>query len=115
MDYTIRLDEKGRARVNYECPCGCVAGLIYDRELGPTSAGECCCGRILWVGGDAESEVTRRKEASVKYEVDLSSVNLPWGEVVTAALAVPTSRVRLARSTPQARLLGSLKRRLFRG
>jgi YHS domain-containing protein len=92
MEYTTRLGERvGLAHVNYQCPCGCVAGLTYDREAGAEHLGQCCCGRLLWVGADAESRVTRAQETTKTYEIDRGSVKLPWGDIVTAALAVPVA------------------------
>lgn len=98
MDYSTRLDEENQAHVNYKCPCGCDAGLIYSRDKGTTEAGECCCGRILWVGGDAEAEVRRRQEDTVDYRLDVTIVTLPWGESVEAVLAVPASTLEEERS-----------------
>src|SRR6266496_5601794 len=43
LDYTTRLDDDPRkAHINYQCPCGCMAGILYDRETGPAELGECC-------------------------------------------------------------------------
>jgi YHS domain-containing protein len=46
------------------------------------------------VGDAAEATVTSKFEPGVAYDIDLSSVTLPWGETKTAALAVPTLRVK---------------------
>lgn len=93
MDYTTRLDEKGQAHVNYKCPCGCEAGLIYEREHGAQHLGQCCCGRLLWVGEDAEAMVRSHYQDGVEYDVELSNVVLPWGEEQTVALGVPQPAV----------------------
>ena len=89
MDYRTRLDETGQAHVNYKCPCGCEAGLIYDREEGSQHLGTCCCGRLLWVGPQAAAVVRSHRRGGLDYEVDIGRLTLPWGEEQEAALAVP--------------------------
>lgn len=90
MDYTTRLGDKPtEAHVNYQCPCGCVAGLMYERDRGAQHLGQCCCGRLLWVGDDAEAMVRGRYRAGAEYELVLGRVMLPWGEEKIAALGVP--------------------------
>jgi Cu+-exporting ATPase len=91
MQYTSKLgDRSSQAHVNYQCPCGCTAGLTYDRQTGSEHLGRCCCGRLLWVGADAEAHVKAAGEAATAYEIDRGVVTLPWGERVPAALAVPS-------------------------
>lgn len=90
MEYTTRMGSgPRRAHVNYQCPCGCIGGVIYsaDREL--SKAGACCCGRKLWVGEDAEERVKLYLEAGKEYDWDLGTVTLPWGEVAQTAMAWP--------------------------
>jgi len=108
MQYTTRLgDQPTLAHVNYECPCGCTAGLTYDRRSGAEHLGRCCCGRLLWVGHDAEARVLEGQEAGKTYELDRGTVTMPWGENVGAALAVPAA---LLASGPAAPVLPSLVR-----
>ena len=91
MNYTTRLGERPTlAHVNYECPCGCVAGLTYDRESGSEHVGHCCCGRILWVGDDVESIVAADQEAGRSYFYESDALTLPWGDREIAFLAVPS-------------------------
>ena len=98
MEYTSRFgDRPSQAHVNYQCQCGCAAGLTYDRTSGPEHLGQCCCGRLLWVGEDAEATVRSHAEAGVDYEVDLGSVTLPWGESAKTALAVPVDAAGASR------------------
>ena len=90
MDYTTRLGDKStEAHINYQCPCGCVAGLMYERDEGALHLGQCCCGRLLWVGNDAEAAVRGHYRDGADYELDLGRVTLPWGEEKPVALAVP--------------------------
>jgi YHS domain-containing protein len=92
MNYTTRLGDRSTlAHLNYQCPCGCVAGLTYDRHAGAEHLGRCCCGRLLWVGPDAEAQVRDAQEAGRPYDIELGEVTLPWGELVKAALAVPVA------------------------
>jgi YHS domain-containing protein len=91
MKYTTRIGERpGLAHVNYDCPCGCIAGLTYDRESGSEHVGHCCCGRILWVGDDAQAVVAADQEAGRTYFYESDAVTLPWGDMQTAWLAVPS-------------------------
>jgi Cu+-exporting ATPase len=95
MQYTTRLgDLETEAHINYNCPCGCVAGLIYNRGEGAAHLGRCCCGRLLWVGGSDVQAVVRSHAADdVAYEFELDAVTLPWGEEVRTALAAPGKRL----------------------
>jgi len=97
MEYTTRTGDKAtEAHVNYQCPCGCTAGLIYDREVGSTELGQCCCGRLLWVGARADDVISFFYEDGIEYNLDMGSVTLPWGESVQTALAVPASELERA-------------------
>jgi len=90
MQYTVRTgDRPEEAHINYACPCGCTAGLIYERASGPMEVGECCCGRLLSAGVAGEATVRSNFGTGVVYELELDNVTLPWGETVMMALAVP--------------------------
>ena len=94
MEYTSRVgDRPTQAHVNYNCPCGCVAGLTYDREAGSEHLGQCCCGRILWVGTEAEEVVRGSFDSSKDYRLDVGAVVLPWRESQPAVLAEPLEAV----------------------
>jgi YHS domain-containing protein len=95
MEYTIRIaDNPDEAHINYQCPCGCTAGLMYRRESGSLHMGACCCGRLLWLGADGEPVVSSSYEAGIGYTLDINSVTLPWGEITTAFLAVPSRSLK---------------------
>lgn len=103
MDYTTRRgDRPTEAHVNYQCPCGCVAGLIYERDGGAQHLGQCCCGRLLWVGDNAESVVRRNFQEDADYELDRGCVTLPWGEEKTAVLGVPLAALATERAKREA-------------
>ncbi len=90
MEYTTRIGSgPDRAHVNYQCPCGCIGGVIYRSGKALTKAGACCCGRKLWVGANGEASIKPYLTDGVDYEWDLGSVTLPWGEVAQTAMAWP--------------------------
>jgi YHS domain-containing protein len=92
MEYTTRMGSgPGRAHVNYQCPCSCIGGVIYNTEKPLSKAGHCCCGRVLWVGADAEAKLRETLDPNVEYEWDLGNVALPWGEVAQTAMAWPAA------------------------
>lgn len=94
MEYTTRIGKDPKsAHVNYQCPCGCVGGVIYRAELPLNKAGACCCGRMLWVGDDAEARLKLHLDGSLEYVWELDTVTLPWGVVAPTALARPTEAV----------------------
>jgi YHS domain-containing protein len=89
MDYQTRVgDAPGEAHINYDCPCGCVAG-VYHRTSGESEIGECCCGSVMAVGAHAEARISPRLARSRRYDYDISTATLPWGESVVTVLAVP--------------------------
>jgi len=101
MEYTTQIaDNPDEAHVNYQCPCGCTAGLMYKRQSGSLHVGACCCGRLLWLGPDGETVVTSRYESGTGYTLDINDVTLPWGETTTAFLAVPSRSLKDV-ATPQ--------------
>ena len=90
MDYTTKIgDWPTEVHINYQCPCGCNAGLIYDGDSKATELGQCCCGRLLWAGDAADQMIGVFYEEGVEYKLDVGSVTLPWGDKVTVALAAP--------------------------
>lgn len=90
MHYTTKIsDGPNRADINYSCPCGCTAGILYEKELGPVELGDCCCGRLLSAGPEADDRVRSHLKPDTEYEIDRGTVTLPWGETVLMVLAVP--------------------------
>jgi YHS domain-containing protein len=103
MDYTTKLGDKAtEAHVNYQCPCGCVAGLIYERDQGSQHLGQCCCGRLLWVGDDAEAVVRSHYKDGANYKLDVGRVTLPWAEERQTALAEPLEALARERAKREA-------------
>jgi Cu+-exporting ATPase len=69
--------------------------VIFNQGEGATHLGRCCCGRLLWVGGaDAVAVVRSHRERETDYFEERDLITLPWGEDVTAALAVPVKRLQ---------------------
>ena len=92
MEYTTRMGSgPGRAHVNYQCPCSCIGGVIYNRAKPLVKAGACCCGRLLWVGPDARAHIENVLAPDIEYEFDFGAAILPWGENVETAMAWPAS------------------------
>lgn len=103
MQYTTKIgDRSTQSHVNYQCPCGCTAGLMYDREQGSEHLGMCCCGRLLWVGADAEATVRASFAEGRTYQLEHGEVGLPWGESVPAVLAVPDDAMAKERAKLEA-------------
>ncbi len=98
MDYTTKIgDRPTQAHINYQCPCGCVAGLTFDQAEGSEHLGMCCCGRLLWLGPAAHEVVTRSFREGIEYLVDRGTVTLPWGDDVPSALAIPVEQLAVER------------------
>lgn len=86
--YTVTATDKG-ADLNYSCPCGCTAGFALDRSVGDQHAEGCCCGREMLV---APANAEARLKAGLSggdYRFDLQTVEMPWGQPMQAAIAIP--------------------------
>jgi copper chaperone CopZ len=77
------------ADVNYACPCSCEAGFALDRSQSEQSPESCCCGRQILVGADAEHRLREVLEEPAAFSFDLQTVEMPWGQPLSVALAVP--------------------------
>ncbi len=91
MEYRTELASRGAriAHVNYDCPCSCVGGVIYRADAPQEEPSSCCCGRLLMVGSGAEARLRALLPPDLRYDVDLGTVTLPWGEQAETALAIP--------------------------
>lgn len=86
--YTVAATDKG-ADLNYACPCGCTAGFALDRADGDQHAEGCCCGRQMLVApADAEARLKADLNGG-DYRFDLQTVEMPWGQPMQAAIAIP--------------------------
>ncbi len=86
--YTVTATDKG-ADINYACPCGCTAGFAFDRSVADQHAEGCCCGRQMLVAPtDAEVRLKGGLNGG-DYRFDLQTVEMPWGQPMQAAIAIP--------------------------
>ena len=86
--YTVTATDKG-ADLNYSCPCGCTAGFAFDRSDANQHAEGCCCGRQMLVApADAEARLKAGLNGG-EYRFDLQTVEMPWGQPMQAAIAIP--------------------------
>ena len=86
--YRVTKTDVG-ADVNYACTCSCEAGFALDRSKAEQSPESCCCGRQILVGADAEHRLRAVLETPSTYSFDLQTVEMPWGQPMSVALAVP--------------------------
>ncbi len=89
-EYRVTKTEAG-ADVNYACPCSCDAGFALDRARADQAPESCCCGRQVLVGAGAEQRLRAALEAPEGYTFDLQTVEMPWGQPMAVALAIPRS------------------------
>jgi copper chaperone CopZ len=86
--YTVTATDKG-ADLNYSCPCGCTAGFAFNRGDSDQHAEGCCCGREMLA---APANAEERLKAGLKggdYRFDVQTVEMPWGQPMQAAIAIP--------------------------
>jgi len=86
--YRVTPTDAG-AEINYDCPCGCVAGFAFDRAIANADPESCCCGRTMLVGGGAEERLRSGLGEQDSYRFDLQTVTMPWGQPMEVALAIP--------------------------
>lgn len=90
MEYSTRQDDTtAEIHINYGCPCGCTAGVVYNPASRQSEVGRCCCGRVLVAGPNAGRRLATLLPDSEVFDLDLGAATLPWGERVATALAVP--------------------------
>ncbi len=82
--FTIEKSAEG-ASVTYTCPCGSTTEhYTYDRSKAEQAVGSCCDHHLLIQAGAAE---TLRDRLGDAYEVNVQSVQMPWGQPMEAAFA----------------------------
>jgi copper chaperone CopZ len=86
--YRVTRTEAG-ADVNYACPCSCDAGFALDRAKAAQDPESCCCGRQILVGRDAEARLRAALPSPSDFRFDVQTVEMPWGQPLSVALAVP--------------------------
>lgn len=86
--YRVTRTEAG-ADVNYACPCSCEAGFALDRSRTEQAPESCCCGRRILVGADAEARLRVHLDSLEAYAFDIQTLEMPWGQPLAVALAIP--------------------------
>jgi len=83
-EFTIEKSVEG-ASVTYTCPCGSTTEhYTYDRSKPEQAVGSCCDHHLLIQGNAGQSLRDRLGDA---YEVNVQSVQMPWGQPMEAAFA----------------------------
>lgn len=86
--YRITPTDVG-AEVNYDCPCGCVAGFAFNRAVADAEPESCCCGRTMLVGRAADGRLRAALTDPDAYRFDIQTLTMPWGQPIEAVLAIP--------------------------
>jgi len=86
--YRVTPTDAG-AEINYDCPCGCVAGFAFNRAVSAAEPESCCCGRTMLVGRTAEERLRGTLAKAEAYDFDVQMVTMPWGQPMEVALAIP--------------------------
>lgn len=77
------------ANVNYDCYCGCDAGIAVDRAQDDQAAESCCCGNLIAVGDDAHQRLHAQIDSPDAFRIDVQQIAMPWGESTDVAVAIP--------------------------
>jgi hypothetical protein len=83
--------------VRYDCQCGCKPRARYTQGTDEANHEHCCCGRVHFVGVQAEERLhayleerrTQGEDAEMVYTSYAQTVQAPWGEPVAVAYALP--------------------------
>jgi copper chaperone CopZ len=86
--YRVTPTDAG-AEINYDCPCGCVAGFAFNRAVASSEPESCCCGRTMLAGRSAEERLRGGLNQPDAYRFDVQHVTMPWGQPMEVALATP--------------------------
>lgn len=86
--YRVTSSDAG-AEINYDCPCGCVAGFAFNRATAKQEPESCCCGRTMLAGRNASERLQSPVGDAGDFAFDIQTFTMPWGQPVEAALAIP--------------------------
>ena len=99
VEFVVRtpMNKPDVVEVRYDCDCGCKPRARYQRGSSEAGHDQCCCGRVHFVGMDAEDRLEAYLQeqdvsgegAGVHYTVSTEEVAAPWGEPVAVAWGVP--------------------------
>ncbi len=81
--YEVEKSAEG-ASITYTCPCGSTTEhYTYDRSRPEQDLGSCCDHHLLVQPGAGE----RLRALKPGYQVDVQTIQMPWGQPVEAAFA----------------------------
>ena len=90
VEFVVRtpMNKPDVVEVRYDCDCGCKPRARYQRGSSEAGHDQCCCGRVHFVGMDAEDRLEAYLQeqdvsgegAGVHYTVSTEEVAAPWGE-----------------------------------
>ena len=93
-EFVVRtpMNKPDVVEVRYNCDCGCKPRARYQRGSSEAAHDQCCCGRVHFLGMDAQERLeayVQEQGAGVHYTVSTEEVTAPWGETVALAFGVP--------------------------
>ena len=99
MEFIVRspLNRPDTVEVRYDCECGCKPRARYQRDGAEAGHEHCCCGRVHFVGVQAEARLKEYLEgrraqgldADLTYSIGTEQAEAPWGEPVEVAFGIP--------------------------
>ena len=99
VEFVVRtpMNKPDVVEVRYDCGCGCKPRARYQRGSSDAGHDQCCCGRVHFVGVDAQGRLeaflqeqdTGGEGAEAHYTVSTEEVTTSWGERVAVAFGVP--------------------------
>ena len=94
VEFVVRtpMNKPDVVEVRYDCDCGCKPRARYQSGSGDAGHEQCCCGRVHFVGMDAQGRLEaylQEEGAGIHYTVSTEEVTASWGEIVAVALGVP--------------------------
>ena len=99
MEFKVHapLNTEDTVEVRYDCPCGCKPRARYQRDTDEADHEHCCCGRVHFVGAQADQRLeaylaerrTQGEDEGLTYSFESSTVEAPWGESVPVVFATP--------------------------
>ncbi|RLT34513.1 MAG: copper chaperone [Chloroflexi bacterium] len=78
------------ADITYSCPCGSTTEVFRLDRSQEDQPPHSCCGHHTLIGADAAERLRARLGAdAARYDIDVQTVTMPWGQPLEAAQAAP--------------------------